>query len=50
MSNTTKEEYQHQLERANKEIASLKKQKTGWMVAAIILLILFAITLALKLS
>lgn len=50
MSNTCKEEYQNQLERANKEIAALKKAKTGWMVAAIILLILFAITLALKLA
>ncbi len=47
---TTKEEYMHQLEAVKKENARLAKAKTGWMAAAIILLVLFVLTLALKLA
>lgn len=46
----TLEEYQHELERMKEEKAKLEKSKTFWMVAAIILLVLFVITLALKLA
>lgn len=51
MSNQkTKEEYMHELEQAKAENAKLSKAKTAWMVAAIILLVLFVLTLALKLA
>lgn len=46
----TKEEYKHELERVKEEYRSLQKQKTAWMVAAILFMALFAITLALKLT
>ncbi len=45
-----KEQIRVDLENAQKENAKLRKQKTAWMAAAIVLLAMFVITLALKLS
>lgn len=48
-SETSREEYQHELERMNEKYEKLQKTKTAWKVSCILFMVLFALTLALKL-
>lgn len=48
-SETSREEYQHELERMNEKYEKLQKTKTTWKVSCILFMVLFALTLALKL-